>query len=84
MSITKIDTSKEMVNHPEHYGGAENPYEHCKVARDWRLGPNLYNATKYMARAEKKGDYIENLKKAMWYLQAEIDTQYDLKLKIGH
>ena len=76
---------KEAVNHPAHYGGADNPHEHCKVARAWRLGPNLYNSTKYMSRAGKKDPkkYIEDLKKAAWYLQQEIEGQHDLELKGG-
>ncbi len=75
----------EAVNHPAHYGGADNVYEHVKVAKAWRLGPFLYQATKYMCRAGKKDPtkYIEELKKAQWFLQQEIDTQYDLDLKGG-
>lgn len=76
---------KEAVNNPAHYGGKENPYEHCKVAREWKLGPNLYNATKYMARAGLKNPdtYVEDLQKSMWYLQQEIEGQYDRALKSG-
>jgi hypothetical protein len=28
----------EQVNHPQHYGGAENPYEAIKVIDAWDLG----------------------------------------------
>jgi hypothetical protein len=31
------------------------------------------NAVKYVARAEHKGKKIEDLQKAIWYLQREID-----------
>ena len=34
---------------------------------------HLGNVFKYIARAGKKGDYVEDLRKAAWYLQREID-----------
>ena len=64
--------SKEAVNHPEHYGGDDNPYEAIKVIEAWELGFNLGNTVKYISRAGKKGDRLEDLKKAKWYLDREI------------
>jgi uncharacterized protein DUF3310 len=66
---------KEQVNHPAHYGGADNPYEHVKVAEAWGLLTNafLYNCTKYLCRQGKKGPALNDLKKAAWYLQKEIE-----------
>lgn len=58
----------EAVNHPPHYGGADNPYEAIKVIEAWGLGFSLGNAVKYISRAGKKGDALEDLKKARWYL----------------
>ncbi len=63
---------QEAVNHPAHYGGADNPYEAIKVIEAWSLGFNLGNAVKYISRAGKKGDVLEDLKKARWYLDREI------------
>ena len=63
----------ETVDHPAHYGGADNPYEAIKVIEAWQLGFCLGNAVKYIARAGKKGDLLEDLKKASWYLEREID-----------
>ena len=34
---------------------------------------HLGNAFKYIARAGKKGDAIEDLRKSVWYLQREIE-----------
>ena len=65
----------EAVNHPAHYGGADNPYEAIKVIEAWQLGFCLGNAVKYISRAGKKGDALEDLKKAAWYLQREIDNR---------
>ena len=67
--------SKEAVNHPAHYGGADNPYEAIKVIEAWELGFNLGNTVKYISRAGKKGAALEDLKKAAWYLAREIANQ---------
>ena len=62
----------ETVDHPAHYGGAENPYEAIKVIEAWRLGFNLGNTVKYISRAPFKVNALEDLKKARWYLDREI------------
>jgi hypothetical protein len=68
------NAAKEAVNHPAHYGGADNPYEAIKVIDAWRLGFSLGNAVKYIARAGKKdpAKTIEDLEKARFYLDHEI------------
>lgn len=63
--------SEEKVNHPAHYGG-DTIYEAIKVIEAWQLGFCLGNAVKYICRAGKKGDALEDLKKAQWYLNHEI------------
>lgn len=60
------------INHPKHYGGEDNPYEAIKVIEAWALGFNLGNTVKYIARAGKKGPTVEDLEKAVWYLNREI------------
>jgi len=65
----------EAVNHPAHYGGADNPYEAIKVIESWGLGFCLGNVVKYISRAEKKGATVEDLRKAAWYLQREIKNR---------
>lgn len=69
----------EMVDHPAHYGGADNPYEHVKVAQAWGLVGNafLYNCTKYICRVGKKGSALEDLRKAAWYLQKAIEQEQE-------
>jgi hypothetical protein len=69
---------KEAVDHPEHYGGADNPYEAIKVIEAWALGFCLGNAIKYISRAGKKGSALEDLKKARWYLDREIEAMESL------
>jgi hypothetical protein len=63
----------EAVDHPSHYGGADSPYEAIKVIDAWGLGFSLGNTVKYISRAGKKGSKIEDLKKARWYLDHEIE-----------
>jgi hypothetical protein len=60
--------SNDLVNHPPHYGGADDTYEAIKVIEAWSLGFHLGNAVKYVSRAGKKGDALEDLKKARWYI----------------
>lgn len=62
----------EAVDHPAHYGGAGNLYEAIKVIESWGLGFCLGNTVKYIARAERKGAPVEDLRKARWYLDREI------------
>jgi hypothetical protein len=68
--------SKEMVNHPNHYGGEDNKYEVIKVCEAWELHRDayLFNVVKYVARAGKKDPLkeIEDLKKAAFYLDRRI------------
>jgi hypothetical protein len=63
----------ETVDHPAHYGGADNPYEAIKVIEAWDLGFCLGNTVKYISRAGKKHpNRLEDLRKARWYLDREI------------
>lgn len=64
--------NKEAVNNPEHYGGADNPYEAIKVIEAWGLDFYLGNVAKYISRAGKKDDILQDLKKARWYLDRKI------------
>jgi len=81
---------KEHVNHPDHYGGEDNPYEVVKVAEAWGLDMDayLFNVLKYIGRSGKKDDNppIQDLKKALWYLERRIKTiengdKHDLYLR---
>lgn len=58
------------VDHPAHYNHGK--IEAITVIEDWNLGFNLGNCVKYVARADHKGNAIEDLEKALWYLQREL------------
>ena len=68
---------REATHHPDHYGGADNPYEAIKVIEAWSLNFNLGNVVKYIARAGKKekSTLIGDLEKARQYLDFEIDRR---------
>lgn len=68
--------SKEAVNHPQHYGGKNNPYEAIKIIEACDLDFHTGNAVKYILRAGKKDPTkeIEDLQKAIWYLQRKVDV----------
>lgn len=61
----------EAIDHPDHYGGADNPYEAIKVIEAWYAGFCVGNALKYISRAGKKGGESaqRDLGKALWYLR---------------
>lgn len=64
---------ERMIKSPKHYV-AGRKFEPKDVIRDWGLNFNLGNAVKYLARAGRKGDVVEDLKKAQQYIQFEIDA----------
>lgn len=70
--------NKEMVNHPEYYNKHPSGIECIQIARHYDF--NIGNAIKYLWRAglkEEEGKscdikHIEDLKKAIWYINDEI------------
>ena len=61
---------KEMVDHPSHYNQGIETIEYIE---SWSMNFNTGNVIKYVTRAGYKNNQLEDLKKAMWYLQREID-----------
>lgn len=70
-------SNNEAINHPAHYGG-DTVYEVIKVIEAWGLDASfcLGNTIKYIARAGKKDPHrtLEDLEKARWYLDREIQN----------
>jgi hypothetical protein len=77
-TIDEDKPKKELVDHPTHYGGKDNPYEAIKVIEAWDLGFCLGNTVKYIARCGKKDNEIQELEKALWYLKREIKRRKEL------
>ncbi len=63
---------------PEHYN-QNSPYEVIKIIEHFNLNFSKGNAIKYILRAGKKNDEVEDLEKAKQYLQFEIDRLNSLK-----
>jgi hypothetical protein len=72
---------REQVNHPRHY--FPGIYEAINVILAWGLNFNLGNAVKYISRAGRKSvkTRLEDLRKAKWYLEAEIERAERLEGK---
>ena len=68
----------DAVNHPTHYNVGK--IEVIDAIEDWGLNFSLGNAVKYIARADHKGKPIEDLEKARWYIEREIER----RKKDGH
>jgi len=66
-------SAPDMVNHPPHYtaGGIET----IDFIEAKKLGYNLGNVIKYITRSDLKGSQLEDLEKALWYLNREIKNQ---------
>lgn len=60
----------DMVNHPLHYQHGIEPIEFIE---SHNLNFNLGNVIKYVSRAPYKEAELEDLKKALWYLEREIE-----------
>ena len=58
------------VNNPPHYTKHPSGVEAIQITE--HMGFNLGNAMKYLWRADLKNDVIEDLKKAVWYVNREI------------
>lgn len=64
--------SNNAVDHPAHY--CYSKYEPKDVIRGWGLNFNLGSAVKYIARAGRKDDIIQDLEKAKKFLEFEIEA----------
>ena len=64
--------SADNVNHPKHYTSDECGVEAIELTS---LLPNcIGNALKYVWRCGKKDDSVQELKKALWYVNYSIDN----------
>lgn len=70
------------VNHPTHYNNGK--IEVIDFIEDQLLGFHLGNAVKYISRAGKKDDYVQDLKKAVWYINREIEKYQKEHIPTGN
>ena len=76
-AVMSMALHTDMVNHPAHYkaGGIET----IDFIEAKNLGYNLGNVVKYITRADHKGNKLEDLKKAQWYLNRAVTTLEKVK-----
>ena len=66
----ELPKKEDVINHPSHY--TRGKIEVIDFIEDQQLPYHLGNVIKYIARAGYKGDKLEDLKKARWYLDRYI------------
>ena len=64
----------DSVNSPAHYNVGK--IEVIEAIEDWQLNFNLGNAIKYIARCEHKENKKQDLEKAKWYIERELNKCY--------
>lgn len=63
-------SESDPVNHPTHYTDVVPGIECIEVVKHFSFTRG--NAIKYLWRAGAKGDVVEDLRKAVWYIESEI------------
>ena len=73
--MAKCENTKQFdaVHKPAHYTDGRN-FEPKDVIRDWGLNFNVGSAVKYLSRAGRKDDIVQDLRKAQEFIQFEIDA----------
>ena len=69
--VKAVPKNEDVINHPSHY--TRGNIEVIDFIEDQQLPYHLGNVIKYIARAGHKGDKLEDLKKAWWYLDRYIN-----------
>jgi hypothetical protein len=70
-SAKESEPHPDMVNHPKHYN--VKGFEVIDIIDAFGLNFNMGNALKYLLRADRKGNKEQDINKALWYLQREIN-----------
>lgn len=63
--------SADNVRHPDHYVSDKSGVECIEITENMNFC--LGNAMKYIWRCEHKGDKYTDIRKAIWYLERELD-----------
>ena len=70
----KVEIISDAVQHPAHY--AFGRFEVIDVLEDWFPDePLLWQVVKYLARAKHKGNFLQDLEKAKFYLDRRIESE---------
>lgn len=64
----------ELIHSPPHYN--KGKFEAIDVMDDWFSDdPLLFTALKYLARCRHKGNLVQDLRKAIWYIERRITKE---------
>lgn len=63
----------DMIDHPQHYNASPSGVECIDVAEHHNF--NIGSALKYLWRCDHKGAAIDDLRKAAWYIDREIQRR---------
>ena len=74
----KLTKLEDNVNHPSHYCSHPSGVECIEITA--HMSFTLGNALKYIWRADLKNDAIEDLEKAKWYIEKELQMRKSLEI----
>lgn len=66
----EVDAALDMVNNPPHY--TKGGIELCDIIQAYGLDFYQGSALKYILRHGSKGDELEDMRKAVWYLNRKV------------
>lgn len=75
--VSGVPYKVDAVNSPDHYktGGVETiEFIEAKATKEELRGYLKFNVIKYLSRAKYKGNDLQDLKKAQWYLNRLVST----------
>lgn len=71
--VKEVNVVTDNVNHPKHYTSHPSGIECIEVTQYFNFC--LGNAIKYIWRADSKNNDLEDLRKAAWYVNREIERR---------
>jgi len=72
-------STEDIIERPKHYTSHPSGIECIQITE--HMGFNLGNAMKYIWRCDLKKDAVEDLKKAKWYIEREINKRTGKKME---
>lgn len=75
--MSELQIEDDAVNHPSHYTSHPSGIECIQVTE--HMSFCIGNAVKYLWRADLKNDAIEDMRKAIWYIERELERRESTK-----
>jgi hypothetical protein len=74
--MQSVKSQHDPINHPKHYTSHPSGVECIEITQHMMF--NTGNAIKYIWRADLKGNAIEDIEKAIWYLNQEVGRRKEM------